>query len=146
MEQQIRFFTTAEGVRIAYATAGEGPVLLHVAHWLSHLEFDWQDAAKRSFFEALARNNTLVRYDKHGCGLSDRDRTEFSLESEVRLLEGLIDSVAPDRLVLLGISQAGPIALAYAVRHPERVSHLILYGAYSEGARIAADDLRESMQ
>ena len=145
MEQQIRFFTTAEGFRIAYATAGEGPVLLHVAHWLSHLEFDWQDAAKRSFFEALARNNTLVRYDKHGCGLSDRNRTEFSLESEVQLLEGLIDHVAPDRLVLLGISQAGPIALAYAVRHPERVSQLILYGTYSEGAKIATDDLKESM-
>ena len=145
MEQQIRFFTTAEGVRIAYATVGEGPVLLNVAYWLSHLEFDWKDAAYRSFFEALARNNTLIRYDKHGCGLSDRDRTEFSLESEVQVLEGLIDNVAPDRLALLGISQAGPIALAYAVRHPERVSHLILYGTYSRGVRIAADDLRESM-
>ena len=145
MEQQIRFFTTAEGVRIAYATVGEGPVLLNVAYWLSHLEFDWKDAAYRSFFEALARNNTLIRYDKHGCGLSDRDRTEFSLESEVQVLEGLIDNVAPDRLALLGISQAGPIALAYAVRHPERVSHLILYGTYSNGAKIADDDLKASM-
>jgi len=145
MEQQLGFITAPDGVSICYATVGEGPPLVKAPNWLSHLEFDWQDAAKRSFFEALARNNTLVRYDKHGCGLSDRDRTEFSLESEVELLEGLIDHVAPEPLALLGISQAGPIALAYAVRHPERVSHLILYGAYSKGARIAADDLRESM-
>lgn len=145
MEQQIRFFKMPDGARIAYATVGEGPVLIHIAHWLSHLEFDWQDEAKRSFYEGLARKHTLVRYDKHGCGLSDRNRTEISLESEIQVLEALIDHVAPDRLALLGISQAGPIALTYAVRNPERVSHLILYGSYSNGARIAADELRQSM-
>ena len=145
MDQQIRFFTTAGGARIAYATVGEGPLLLHVAHWLSHIEFDWQDTQKRSFFEALAQKHTLIRYDKHGCGLSDRDRTEISLESEVQVLEGLIDHVAPEQLVLLGISQAGPIALNYAVKHPERVSRLILYGTYANGAKIADDELKESM-
>ena len=145
MDQQIRFMTTPEGARIAYATVGQGPVLIHTAHWLSHLEFDWQDEAKRSFYESLARKHTLVRYDKHGCGLSDRNRTEISLESEVQVLEALIDHLAPDRFALIGISQAGPIALSYAVRNPERVSHLILYGTYSNGAKIAADDLKKSM-
>ena len=145
MEQEIRFFTTAEGARIAYATVGEGPVLVHAAHWLSHLEFDWQDADKRAFFEALARNHTLVRYDKHGCGLSDRDRTEFSLQSEVAVLEGIIDHIGAEQLALLGVSQAGPIALAYAVRHPERVRDLVLYGTYSNGAQIASDELKASM-
>ena len=106
MEQQIRFFTTSGGVRIAYATVGKGPVLFHVAHWLSHLEFDWQDTEKRSFFETLAQKHTLVRYDKHGCGLSDRDRAEISLQSELEVLEGLIDHLAPEQLALLGISQA----------------------------------------
>ena len=146
MEQQIRFFTTAAGARIAYATVGEGPLLFHVAHWLSHIEFDWQDTQKRSFFEALAQKHTLIRYDKHGCGLSDRDRTEISLQSELEVLEGLIDHVVPERLALLGVSQAGPIAIAYAVRHPERVSHLILYGTYSNGAKIATDELKESLR
>ena len=133
MEQQIRFCGTEDGVRIAYATIGSGPPLVKVANWLSHLEFDWHSPVWRHWWEALAAGRCLVRYDERGCGLSDWEVEDFSFEAWVRDLEAVVNTLGLERFPLLGISQGGPVAAAYAVRHPERVSHLILYGSYGRG-------------
>jgi pimeloyl-ACP methyl ester carboxylesterase len=132
-EQQIRFCTSSDGVRVAFATAGEGPPLVKAANWLSHLEFDWNSPVWRHWIRELARDHTLVRYDERGCGLSDWSAEEFSLDAWVRDLEAVVDGLGLERFPLLGISQGGAIAIAYTVRHPERVSRLILYGGYSRG-------------
>ena len=145
MKQQIRFCTTSDGVRIAYATVGEGPALVYTPGWVSHLELNWEDPAQRSFYERLARHHTVVRYDKHGTGLSDRDRTDFSLEAELRDLETIIDHLRLKRLALFGLSQSGPTTVAYAVKHPRRVTHLILYGTYARGEAIAKDEFKASI-
>jgi pimeloyl-ACP methyl ester carboxylesterase/DNA-binding CsgD family transcriptional regulator len=133
MKQQIRFCTSADGVRIAYSTTGEGPPLVKVSNWLSHLEFDWGSPVWRHWLTELSANHTLVRYDERGCGLSDWDAPELSFEAWVRDLETVVDALGVERFPLLGISQGASIAIAYAVRHPERVSHLILHGGYARG-------------
>ncbi|MFC1946486.1 alpha/beta fold hydrolase [Chloroflexota bacterium] len=129
MEQQIRFCTTDDSHRIAYATIGQGPPLVMTPGAWSHLELNWQRPEIRSYYEALAKYHTVIRYDKLGTGLSDRERTDFSLESEVKILEIIIDNLNLDRLALFGTSGSGPIAVSYAAKHPDRVSHLILYGS-----------------
>lgn len=131
--QKMRFCTSSDGVRLAYATVGSGPPLMKAANWLSHLEFDWGSPIWRHWIEALSRHRTYVRYDTRGCGLSDRDPPEISFEAWVRDLEAVVEASQLDRFPLLGISQGGAIALAYAIRHPERVSHLVLYGAFARG-------------
>src|SRR5262245_45429588 len=133
MKQQIRFCTSADGVRIAYATTGEGPPLVKVSNWLSHLEFDWGSPVWRHWLTELSRHHTLVRYDERGCGLSDWDAPELSFEAWVRDLETVTDALGLERFPLLGISQGASIAIASTVRHPERVSHLILHGGYARG-------------
>ena len=132
-EQQIRFCTSADGARVAYATTGSGPPLVKAANWLSHLEFDWNSPVWRHWIRELSRDHTLVRYDERGCGLSDWAAEEFSLDAWVSDLEAVVDRLGLERFPLLGISQGGAIAIAYASRHPERVSRLILYGSYSRG-------------
>lgn len=131
--QTIRFCTTENGVRIAYATAGAGPPLVKTANWLNHLDYDWESPVWRHLFEGLAKENLLVRYDARGNGLSDWDVDEISLEAFVRDLENVVDAVGLDRFPLLGISQGCAISIAYAARHPERVSRLVLYGGYARG-------------
>jgi len=133
MQQQIRFCKTTDGVRLAFATVGTGPPLVKAANWLNHVEYDWRTPIWRPLLERLARNRKLVRYDERGCGLSDWNVTEFSLDAWVRDLETVVDSAGLERFPLLGVSQGGPIAIAYAIRHPERVSRLILYGSYGSG-------------
>ncbi len=129
MEQQIRFCTTSDGVRIAYATAGEGPPLVRVLGWFTHLEFEWENPRWRRVQEGMASRFTYIRYDGRGMGLSDRDVSDFSIDAFVRDLEAVVDALGFERVALNGISQGGPTAIAYAVRHPERVSHLIIYGS-----------------
>src|SRR5215210_1897011 len=133
MEQQIKFCTTDDGVRIAYATVGEGPPLVKVANWLSHLQFDWLSPVWRHWLLGLSRYHQVVHYDARGCGLSDWDVDEFSVDAWVRDLETVVEALGLERFPLLGISQGGPVGFAYAVRHPEKVSHLILYGSYACG-------------
>ncbi|MGH8823305.1 MAG: alpha/beta fold hydrolase [Jiangellaceae bacterium] len=143
-QQEIRFCTASDGVRLAYATMGDGPPLVKVANWLSHLDYDWESPVWRHWLVELSRRFTLVRYDERGCGLSDWDLPQFSFEEWVDDLESVVDAVGLDRFPLLGISQGGPVAIAYAVRHPERVSHLVLFGSYVQGLRKRAkspDDL-----
>jgi pimeloyl-ACP methyl ester carboxylesterase len=123
----------ADGVRIAYATVGKGPPLVKAANWLNHLEFDWRSPIWRHLVEEFARDHLLVRYDERGNGLSDWEVENFTFESFVQDLESVVETLGMDRFPILGISPGGPVAIAYAVRHPERVSHLILYGSYARG-------------
>ena len=136
MSQSIHHCQTDDGARLAYALSGDGPPLVKAANWLSHLEFDWQSPVLRPLLEAIGAGRTLVRYDERGCGLSEREVAEFSLDIWVRDLETVVDTLGLERFPLLGISQGGAVAIAYAVRHPQRVSHLILFGAYARGRLI----------
>jgi DNA-binding winged helix-turn-helix (wHTH) protein/pimeloyl-ACP methyl ester carboxylesterase len=131
--QEIRFCTTDDGVRLAYAAMGAGPALVKVANWLSHLDYDRETVVWRHWLTELSRRHRLIRYDERGCGLSDWDVPDFSFEAWVNDLETVVDAAGLDRFPLLGISQGGPVAVTYAVRHPERVSHLILLGAFARG-------------
>jgi DNA-binding SARP family transcriptional activator/pimeloyl-ACP methyl ester carboxylesterase len=133
LSQTIRFCTAPDGVRLAYAVVGEGPVLVKAANWLSHLEYDMNSPVWRHWLTGLASHRTLVRYDERGCGLSDWNVEEFSLDAWVMDLETVVDALGLERFPLLGISQGASIAVAYTVRHPEKVSHLILYGGYVRG-------------
>ncbi len=131
MEQQIRFCTTSDGVRIAYATAGQGTPVVRVLGWFTHLEFEWEHPLWRGFINALSAKHLLVRYDGRGMGLSDRDVQDLSLDACVRDLEAVVDAVGSEQVALYAISQGGPTAISYAVKHPERVSHLIFYGSFA---------------
>lgn len=131
--QQIRFCTASDGTRIAYATVGKGPPLVRAAHWMSHLEFDWESPVWRPWLSELARNRTLVRYDERACGLSDWDVADLSFDAWLADLEAVVTATGLARFALFGMSQGAAIAIAYAVRHPERVSHLILVGGYARG-------------
>ena len=136
--QEIRFCTAGDGTRLAYATSGAGPPLVKAANWLSHLDYDWESPVWRHWLAELSRRFSLVRYDERGCGLSDWDIGRFSFDDWVDDLEAVVDATGLDRFSLLGISQGGPVAIAYAVRHPERVSHLVLLGAFAQGRRKSA--------
>ncbi len=133
--QEIRFCATGDGTRLAYATSGAGPPLVKAANWLSHLDYDWESPVWRHWLDELSRRFRLVRYDERGCGLSDWDVGRFSFDDWVDDLEAIVDAAGLDRFPLLGISQGGPVAIAYAVRHPERVTHLVLLGSYAQGRR-----------
>jgi pimeloyl-ACP methyl ester carboxylesterase/DNA-binding CsgD family transcriptional regulator len=146
MKQQIQFCQTHDGLRIALAKAGEGPPIVRTANWFTHLELDWESAIWRHWFEALADGRTLVRYDPRGSGLSDRNVDDLSLETWIRDLEAVVDTVGLRRFPLIGLCQGGAVAVAFAARHPERVSRLVLYDSYLSGAYIEGVDQRAQKQ
>ena len=128
-------------MQLAYGVHGSGPPLVKAPNWLTHIEHDWRSPVWRHWLTGLGELCTVIRYDERGCGLSDREVDDDGFEFERWLgdLEAVIDTVGPGRFALLGISQGAAIAIAYTVRHPERVSHLILYGGYLRGsARLGA--------
>ncbi len=125
-KQEIRYCRAPDGVRLAYAISGHGSPLVKTANWLNHLEYDWESPAWHHLLRGLSRDHTLIRYDARGNGLSDWDVAELSLDAWVSDLETVVDAASLKRFPLLGISQGCAISIAYAVRHPERVSHLIL--------------------
>lgn len=135
LRQQIRFCTAPDGVRIAYATSGKGPCLFKVGNWLSHLEFDLTSPVWGHLLEALSSRHTLLRYDQRGTGLSDREVEHMSFDVWLRDLEAVADAAGLDRFPMLAISQGASLAIAYAARHPERVTHLVLHGGYARGRR-----------
>ncbi len=106
---------------------------MRTATWLTHLEFDWESPVWRHWVEGLADGHAVLRYDERGCGLSDRDVEDLSLDARVGDLEAVIDAAGLERVALLGMSQGGPVAVAYAARHPERVSKLVLFATYGRG-------------
>jgi DNA-binding SARP family transcriptional activator/pimeloyl-ACP methyl ester carboxylesterase len=133
VDQEIRYFLSRDNVRIAYAIVGDGPPLVWTATFLRHLEFDWQSPIWQHWLDALASRYTLIRYDERACGLSDWNVSDISFDAWVRDLEALVDHLGLNQFRLLALSQAGAVAIAYAARHPEKLSHLILHGAYARG-------------
>jgi pimeloyl-ACP methyl ester carboxylesterase/DNA-binding winged helix-turn-helix (wHTH) protein len=131
--QQLRFCTTDDGVRIAYASSGSGPVLVKAANWLTHLDYEWESPIWSHWIDQLSSRHMLVRYDERGCGLSDREITDFGVDPWVDDLAAVVEDAGLDCFDLIGISQGGAVAIAYAVRHPERVHRLVLVGAYARG-------------
>jgi pimeloyl-ACP methyl ester carboxylesterase/DNA-binding CsgD family transcriptional regulator len=136
VRQDIRYCTSQDGVKIAYAVSGEGPPLVRVANWLTHLELDWQSTIWSHWFRELSRDNTLIRYDLRGSGLSERIVDDLTLDAWVQDLEAIINDIGIEKFDLLGLCQGGGIAMAYAVKHPDRINKLILYGSYSKGALV----------
>jgi pimeloyl-ACP methyl ester carboxylesterase/DNA-binding CsgD family transcriptional regulator len=131
---QVRFCTTRDGVNIAYAARGSGPAFVKTPNWLNHVELDVDSVVWRSWIARLERDHTLVRYDARGCGLSDRRAPEISFAANQLDLEAVVDGAGLDTFVLYGASQGAAIAIEYAARHPDRVSRLVLCGAYLQGA------------
>ncbi len=132
-EQEIRFCSAPDGVQLAYSTIGAGPPLVKSGNWMTHLEYDLQSPLWSGMWRGLASHGTLLRYDARGNGLSDWDAADISFDAWVSDLETVVDAAGLDKFDLLGISQGCAVAVAYAVRHPERVSHLVLYGGFAQG-------------
>ena len=143
MQQEIRFCITNDGVRIAYASVGHGPPIVKAPNWLTHLEYEWETPIWRHWWEELARDHTVIRFDQRGCGLSDWNVGEMSFDSWVSDLEAVVAATKVERFDLLGISQGGPVAVEYAVRHPEHVGRLILFGVYARGRVRRGDPVAE---
>jgi DNA-binding winged helix-turn-helix (wHTH) protein/pimeloyl-ACP methyl ester carboxylesterase len=133
--QDVRFCRTADGVNLAVATSGDGPPLVKTANWLNHIEFDWQSPIWSPLLARLHARSQLIRYDERGTGLSDWNVADISFESFVHDLATVVDALELKRFALLGISQGAAVAVAYATRHPDRVSCLVLSGGYAEGWR-----------
>ena len=134
MKLKVNYCRAPDGVRLAYATAGGGPPLVKTANWMNHVELDWENPGIRHLFFALAQDFTLLRYDARGNGLSDWDVEHLSLDAWVSDLEAVVDAAGLDRFPLFGMSQGCAISVAFAVRHPDRVTHLVLYGGFARGA------------
>lgn len=149
--QRIRFVRTRDEVSIAWASAGDParPPLVKPFHWLSDLDSEWTGPVWSPLLHQLTTDRHLVRYDARGCGLSDREPADISLEACVADLEAVVDAAGIERFPLLGMSHGAAIAIAYAARHPERVSHLVLFGGFARGWRLTESiqekALREAM-
>ncbi|MGQ0432665.1 MAG: alpha/beta fold hydrolase [Microthrixaceae bacterium] len=142
----IRFATTADGVRIAYCIHGEGPPLVYVRGWVSHLELTWEEPAYQAFFDQLARHLQVVRFDARANGLSDRTLDRLDLDGLTADVEAVMDELGLGEAILWGSAFGGPVAITYAARHPERVSKLILDGAYATMKDQGTAEARESFQ
>ena len=144
--QEIRF-CSVDGRSVAYALVGEGPPLVAPAWWVSHLELDWLDDGFRRFWESVGAGHTLLRYDRPGVGMSNRDLdpAAVTLEDEVTVLTAVLDALGLERVALLGGSSGGCAAIAFAARFPERVARLVLYGAYAHGPSIAPAPVRQAI-
>lgn len=136
MRQTVRFLNTEDDVTLAWAEAGRGPPLIRASNWLTHLEYDWKSPVWRHWTEFLAKHFHYVRYDERGCGMTDWEVGELSFDRWVADLDAVIEAAGVDEpMVLFGVSQGAAVAIAYAVEHPDRVSHLILHGGYAVGAK-----------
>jgi pimeloyl-ACP methyl ester carboxylesterase/DNA-binding CsgD family transcriptional regulator len=132
--QRIRYVRTSDGIQLAWAEAGSGPPLVKAANWLSHLEYDWDSPVWRHWMRFLSGHFRYIRYDERGCGMSDRQTGDLSRQRWLADLESVVEAAGPSEpFALLGISQGAAVCVAYAVRHPERVSALVLYGGYARG-------------
>lgn len=135
--QEIRYCQTADGTHLAFATLGEGSPVVRAPVWMSHLEHDWRTTVWRKVMDALAGNHQLARYDARGMGLSDRN-VDISFDAGVSDLETVVDELGLKRFALLGMSQGAAVSIAYAARHPDRVTRLVLAGGYARGSLVVA--------
>jgi pimeloyl-ACP methyl ester carboxylesterase len=133
VEHRISFTTSFDETRIAFAIAGNGPPLVKVANYMSHVEYDWDSPVWVHWLEELTHSHTLIYYDERGSGLSDWNAEDMSFEAWVRDLEAVVDAAGLQRFPLFAMSQAGAVAVAYAARHPDKVTRLIVHGAYARG-------------
>jgi pimeloyl-ACP methyl ester carboxylesterase/DNA-binding CsgD family transcriptional regulator len=146
MEQEIRFCVAPDGVRLAWARHGRGPPLVRAGTWLTHAEFDWGSPVWRHWLEGLGERHTVIRYDERGCGLSDREIRQVTLDDSVADLEAVVGAAGLDRFVLLGISGGAPSSVAYAARHPERVERLVLYGGWARWSTRVDEQARQLVE
>jgi DNA-binding winged helix-turn-helix (wHTH) protein/pimeloyl-ACP methyl ester carboxylesterase len=142
LQQEVRFCTAQDGVRIAFAVVGSGKPLVKAANWMSHLDFELESPIWRHWISGLSASRQLIRYDERGNGMSDRDTDDLSFEAMVADLETVVDALELDRFPLFGISQGCAVSVEYAVRHPDRVSCLVLYGGFVKGWRKNNDPLQ----
>jgi pimeloyl-ACP methyl ester carboxylesterase len=133
LRQDIQFCNASDGVKIAYARVGKGATIVKAGNWLNHLEYDWESPVWSHMLKWLASRGELIRYDARGNGLSDWAADDISFEAFVRDLETVVDATGTKTCVLFGASQGCAVSIAYAVRHPERVSKLVLYGGFARG-------------
>jgi pimeloyl-ACP methyl ester carboxylesterase len=133
LDQRIESFTTSDSVRIAYSIGGQGPVLVRTIHWLNHLDFEWKTPLRRQWLSEVMQHNTLVRYDQRGSGLSDWNVSDFSFERTVQDFEEMVDAIGLEKFSILGGCQGAAVGIAYAVRHPERVTRLVINGTFANG-------------
>lgn len=146
MKQQIRYAVTDDNVKLAWSTFGHGPPLVKAATWLTHLQYDLESPIWKHWIGFVSEHFQCTRYDERGCGLSDRKVPEMSAAHWVGDLETVVEAAGLDRpFALLGISQGAATAVHYAVKHPQRVSHLILYGGYAVGGSLSEDPERRKM-
>jgi len=145
MKPHIQFLKRDDGVRLAYSVFGEGSPLVVAPPWVSNLSLSFDDPFFMTFWEEISKFCTIVLYDKHGCGQSDRDRKVFDAESELLDLRTVIECLQLDNIVLFGNSMASTTAIAYAANNQRKISHLILYGAYANGAKLAREDVRNAI-
>jgi len=141
--QEVRFCRAPDGIRIAYARHGHGPVLVISTCWLSHLQYDWESPVWRHFLDGLGRFATVIRYDERGHGLSDWDVADFGIEARISDLEAVVDHAGLNRFALMAMAQGGPVAIEYAARHPERVSRLIFYDSSAGAVRNPTPEQQE---
>jgi len=141
----IQFLKRDDGVRLAFSVFGQGPPFVVTSPWVSNLALSLEDPFFVNFWNEIAKSCTLVIYDKHGCGQSDRDRKAFNVESELHDLQTVIEHLQLNKIVLFGNSMAGPISILYAAQNQQKVSHLILYGSYANGKKLARDDVRDAI-
>jgi pimeloyl-ACP methyl ester carboxylesterase/DNA-binding CsgD family transcriptional regulator len=135
IRQHVRYVTASDGVRLAWAESGSGPAVVKAANWLTHLEYEWESPLWRHWLQFFSAHTRFVRYDERGCGMSDVKTGALSLDQWVGDLETVIEAARPDGPVtLFGISQGASTCIRYAIRHPERVARMILYGGYARGA------------
>ena len=143
--QPIEFLTTSDGVRIAYNIGGQGPVLVRTIHWLNHLDFEWGTPVRRQWLSKIMGHNTLLRYDQRGSGLSDWNVNDFSFDRTVQDFEELVDAAGLEKFAILGGCQGAAVGIAYAVRHPERVTKLIINGTFANGWPAPGPGAREHL-
>jgi pimeloyl-ACP methyl ester carboxylesterase len=130
--QRIRYARTGDGVKLAWAEAGTGPVLIKAANWMTRLDYEWESPVWRRRIRFFSEHFRFIRYDERGCGMTDWEVSDLSFERWVEDLEAVVAAAAPQApLALLGISQGAAACVDYAVRHPEQVSNLVLYGGYA---------------
>src|SRR5262249_17631030 len=133
MQQHIQYCTTPDSVRLAFSIIGKGSPMVRTPHWFAHLQHDLESPVFRHMLVGRARQHSLLRYDARGIGLSQRDNMEISFDKWVSDLETIVDCAKLDRFILFGLSQAAAQAIAYAAHHPDRLTHLILYGGFTRG-------------
>ena len=147
--QQVRYCSAEDGTQLAFSMVGEGQPLVKTANWLNHIEYDWESPLWRHWIRELINGHCLIRYDERGNGMSDWDTPEISFDAFVDDLETVVDCAGVERFDLLAISQGAAVAVAYSVRHPERVRRMVLLGGYATGWRVRADpseiERREAM-